>query len=73
MSGSGGQSEPERDARTPGGGGRRCPVCNAEVSPTAATLPFCSSRCRMVDLGRWMQGEYVISRELREADLEQGE
>ena len=23
-------------------------------------FPFCSPRCRMVDLGRWLNGEYVI-------------
>jgi uncharacterized protein len=51
----------------------RCPICNAEVekpgpasAPASATpprksyFPFCSDRCRMVDLGRWLTGQYVI-------------
>ena len=24
-------------------------------------FPFCSSRCRLVDLGKWINGEYKIS------------
>jgi uncharacterized protein len=23
-------------------------------------LPFCSDRCRQIDLGKWASGEYVI-------------
>jgi endogenous inhibitor of DNA gyrase (YacG/DUF329 family) len=35
-----------------------CPVCG---KPTQhATRPFCSIRCRNVDLGRWMGGAYAI-------------
>ena len=26
-------------------------------------MPFCSPRCKMVDLGRWFTGEYVIAGE----------
>ena len=37
---------------------RTCPICG---KPTAqATRPFCSSRCRDVDLNRWFTGSYVI-------------
>jgi endogenous inhibitor of DNA gyrase (YacG/DUF329 family) len=37
---------------------RTCPICG---KPTAqATRPFCSSRCRDVDLNRWLTGSYVI-------------
>ena len=33
----------------------RCPVCGARVDPAASTaMPFCSSRCRQIDLGRWL-------------------
>ena len=38
----------------------RCPICKGEVAAEAASRPFCSDRCKMVDLGRWLQGEYVI-------------
>lgn len=37
---------------------RPCPVCG---KPAAAALrPFCSERCRQVDLGRWLAGDYAI-------------
>jgi endogenous inhibitor of DNA gyrase (YacG/DUF329 family) len=35
-----------------------CPVCGKPADP--ATLPFCSKRCRDVDLNRWLSGTYVI-------------
>jgi len=35
-----------------------CPECGKPANP--ATLPFCSSRCRDVDLNRWLSGRYVI-------------
>jgi endogenous inhibitor of DNA gyrase (YacG/DUF329 family) len=39
-----------------------CPVCAGPVRASAETFPFCSARCRYVDLGRWMDGKYRISR-----------
>ena len=40
----------------------RCPICERELGPDAdAKLrPFCSSRCRLVDLDRWLSGDYRI-------------
>ncbi|MBP0446717.1 DNA gyrase inhibitor YacG [Roseomonas sp. SSH11] len=35
-----------------------CPVCGRPAEQ--ATRPFCSPRCRSVDLGRWMGGTYAI-------------
>ena len=35
-----------------------CPVCGQPA--TAASTPFCSERCRDVDLARWLSGSYVI-------------
>ncbi|MGF1474324.1 MAG: DNA gyrase inhibitor YacG [Geminicoccaceae bacterium] len=41
----------------PSGSGR-CPTCGA---PTVrATRPFCSPRCRDLDLSRWLDGDYSI-------------
>jgi len=31
-------------------------------------FPFCSARCKTVDLGMWSAEEYVISRPLNESD-----
>lgn len=40
----------------------RCPICRREVLTRAENpcFPFCSERCRTIDLGRWLGGEYRI-------------
>jgi endogenous inhibitor of DNA gyrase (YacG/DUF329 family) len=42
----------------------RCPICskNFEVDRTALPpgFPFCSDRCKLIDLGRWIDGAYSI-------------
>ena len=35
-----------------------CPVCGKPAS--ARHVPFCSGRCRNIDLGRWLKGNYRI-------------
>ena len=36
----------------------KCPECG---KPSAhATYPFCSARCKALDLNRWLKGGYVI-------------
>jgi endogenous inhibitor of DNA gyrase (YacG/DUF329 family) len=44
--------------RKPVGPQRKCPICGKPTSE--ATRPFCSPRCRDVDLNRWLSGSYVI-------------
>ena len=39
----------------------RCPTCKKAVKNTDAEFPFCSDRCRLIDLGKWASGAYVIS------------
>ncbi len=46
----------------------RCPICKKEIKNTAPDFPFCSERCRTIDLGKWASGEYVISSPVRDAD-----
>ena len=36
-------------------------MCKKEVESTDPDYPFCSDRCRTIDLGSWASGEYVIS------------
>jgi len=36
----------------------RCPTCGKPASEK--TRPFCSPRCRDVDLHRWLSGRYVV-------------
>lgn len=39
----------------------RCPTCRALVLASDENFPFCSDRCRLIDLGKWASGGYVIS------------
>lgn len=39
----------------------RCPTCNELVLPVGEDFPFCSDRCRKIDLGKWASGVYKIS------------
>lgn len=43
----------------------KCPICKAEVDTHSSQAPnspypFCSERCKLVDLGRWLSGKYQI-------------
>jgi endogenous inhibitor of DNA gyrase (YacG/DUF329 family) len=39
----------------------RCPICKKEVAPRDPEFPFCSERCRIIDLGNWASEKYKIS------------
>lgn len=63
------------DARTPVVPKHVCPNCNthfAASNPPPPEFPFCSPRCKMVDLGRWFTGQYSISRPLTDEDAPGG-
>ncbi len=39
----------------------KCPRCGKEVLfKNNPFRPFCSERCKLIDLGRWVSGEYRI-------------
>lgn len=39
----------------------KCPTCRAPVTWEGNPYrPFCSERCRLIDLGAWVEGEYRI-------------
>ena len=46
----------------------RCPICKRALSEGAAQVgseassafPFCSARCKLVDLGAWLDGRYRV-------------
>jgi len=49
-----------------------CPTCQRSVLYAAdrpRTYPFCSQRCQMVDLGKWLTEAYSIDRDLTPEDL----
>jgi len=48
-----------------------CPTCKKSGDWFAGKFgPFCSRRCRLVDLGKWLGGEHVISEPLRPEHFE---
>jgi len=51
-----------------------CPICGKKVVKTAKNteksgksdfFPFCSQRCKLIDLNVWFEGGYVISSPIR--------
>ncbi len=61
------------DKKPPASKALKCPICTREVEQESKDFPFCSPRCRTIDLGRWAKGDYKISRPVEEKDLEDGE
>lgn len=50
---------------------RACPMCKGPVLPESTFAPFCSKRCKLADLAKWMRGDYTISRPIEQADLDE--
>ncbi|MDA7938121.1 DNA gyrase inhibitor YacG [Pirellulales bacterium] len=53
----------------------QCPVCNVQVflksdsgNPSMPTAPFCSERCKIIDLGRWLDERYNVPHIARNDD-----
>lgn len=43
----------------------KCPICKrpvpeSEKSRKGSVYPFCSERCKLIDLGRWLGGKYQV-------------
>ncbi len=47
----------------------KCPICKVEVPLSGPEAPFCSERCRVIDLGNWASEKYVVSTPLGPDDL----
>jgi hypothetical protein len=49
-----------------------CPICRKEASWSDNPFrPFCSERCKLIDLGKWASGDYQVPGEKK--DLPEGE
>ena len=49
-----------------------CPHCGRPISLKGNPYrPFCSERCRLIDLGKWATGEYRIAGQRTDADEEE--
>ena len=51
----------------------QCPICKKpvdenELGKPGSTFPFCSERCRLIDLGRWLSEKYQIRASKDEAE-----
>ena len=53
----------------------KCPTCKSPVSWITEQLykPFCSERCRLIDLGEWVMEEKRIPGESLDLDLDDNE
>lgn len=48
----------------------RCPTCRKIVLRSDLEFPFCSERCRIIDLGKWASGGYVIATPLDDPEID---
>lgn len=46
----------------------QCPICKKTVKSGDPEFPFCSDRCRTIDLGKWASGAYVIPSPIEDGD-----
>lgn len=51
----------------------RCPICKTSIEESegprqVCMFPFCSERCKLIDLGRWLDGKYQIPAEEPDGD-----
>jgi endogenous inhibitor of DNA gyrase (YacG/DUF329 family) len=51
----------------------KCPICKADVAPADPQTPFCSERCRVIDLGNWAAEKYRIPGTASDAEEEEQE
>jgi endogenous inhibitor of DNA gyrase (YacG/DUF329 family) len=47
----------------------RCPTCRTLVLKSDPNFPFCSERCRVIDLGKWASGGYVIYTPINDPEM----
>jgi uncharacterized protein len=49
-----------------------CPICKKKTTwEENPWRPFCSERCKLTDLGKWVFGDYKIEGEQREEEKEE--
>jgi endogenous inhibitor of DNA gyrase (YacG/DUF329 family) len=46
-----------------------CPICKKSVDVSSEHFPFCSDRCRLLDLGKWASGDYRVSSPVLDPEL----
>jgi endogenous inhibitor of DNA gyrase (YacG/DUF329 family) len=61
-------AKPKDNAGSGKASAKRCPICGKPA--TEASKPFCSERCRDVDLNRWLSDSYAIPGKADDEDAE---
>jgi endogenous inhibitor of DNA gyrase (YacG/DUF329 family) len=51
----------------------KCPICKKAVSTAQEFFPFCSERCKIIDLGNWASEKYMVSTPIQPEDAERDE
>ncbi len=52
----------------------KCPTCRREIDWADSPFrPFCSDRCRLIDLGGWLSGQHAIPGEPLASESEDAE
>jgi len=51
----------------------QCPICHKPVKLADPFMPFCSERCKLIDLGNWASEKYVVSEPASLTDIESEE
>lgn len=49
----------------------KCPICKKEVRLSDPYVPFCSERCKRIDMGNWASEKYVVSTPVQPGDDEE--
>lgn len=47
-----------------------CRRCGRSIVESGEHYPFCTDRCRMADLNSWFDGDYTVSRDIKDSDIE---
>ena len=50
-----------------------CPICKKEVDIEHPEAPFCSERCRLIDLGNWASEKYVVPSPIEDPEVPEEE
>ena len=61
-------AKPPKDGAPGKGGAKKCPICGKPAGE--ASRPFCSERCRDVDLNRWLSDSYRLPAKDDDEDAE---
>ena len=60
----------EKEPAAPKSATTACRRCERSITESDEHYPFCSERCRLADLNSWFDGDYKVSRDIKDSDIE---